>query len=74
MPFESITGAQSDLLAKINSMLPVDYQSAVDPNGKNNAVKVNMSTTQKIKIEDIGFNQRESIEAIATKLSSQPNS
>tara|TARA_B000000565_G_scaffold172964_1_gene130938 strand:- start:749 stop:1162 length:414 start_codon:yes stop_codon:yes gene_type:complete len=68
VPFESITGAQSDLLAKINSMLPVDYQSAVDPNGKNNAVKVNMSTTRKIKIGDIGFNQRESIEAIATKL------
>ena len=27
-----------------------------------------MSTTRKIKIGDIGFNQRESIEAIATKL------
>ena len=68
VPFENITEAQSELLAKINSLLPKDYKSAADPKGNNNAVKVNMSTTRKIKIGDIGFNQRESVEAIATKL------
>ena len=68
VPFENITEAQSELLAKINSLLPKDYKSAADPKGENNAVKVNMSTTRKIKIGDIGFNQRESVEAIATKL------
>ena len=68
VPFEGITGAQSELLAKINSLLPEDYQSPLQPDRTNNAVKVNMSTTRKIKIGDIGFNQRESVEAIATKL------
>ena len=68
VPFESVTGAQSDLLAKINPLLPEDYQSPLQPDRTNNAVKVNMSTTRKIKIEDIDFNQRESVEAIATKL------
>ena len=68
VPFENITEAQSELLAKINSLLPKDYKSAADPKGNNNAVKVNMSTTRKIKIGDIGFNQRESVKAIATKL------
>lgn len=68
VPFEGITGAQSELLAKINSLLPEDYQSALQPNGKNNAVRVNMSTTRKIKISDIGSDQRESVDAIATKL------
>ena len=68
MPFEGITGAQSDLLAKINPLFPEDYQSPLKSDRTNNAVKVNMSTTRKIKIEDIDFNQRESVEAIATKL------
>ena len=68
VPFEGITRAQSDLLAKINPLLPEDYQSPLQPDRTNNAVKVNMSTTRKIKIEDIDFNQRESVEAIATKL------
>jgi len=68
VPFEGITRAQSDLLAKINPLLPEDYQSPLQPDRTNNAVKVNMSTTRIIKIADIDFNQRESVEAIATKL------
>ena len=68
VPFEGITRAQSELLAKINSLLPEDYQSALQPDRKNNAVKINMSTTRKIKVNDIGSIQRESVDAIATKL------
>ena len=68
VPFESITGAQTELLAKINSLLPEDYQSAARPHAKNNAVKVNLSVTRKIKTSDIASDQRESVNAIATKL------
>ena len=68
VPFESITGAQSELLSKINSLLPEDYQSAQQPVRTNNAIMVNMSTTRKIKISDIGPDQRQAVEAIATTL------
>ena len=67
-PFESITTAQSDFLARVNQLLPGDYKSANQPKDNANDVKVNMSTTRKINITDIESDQRASVEAIATKL------
>ena len=67
-PFESITTAQSDFLARVNQLLPGDYKSANQPKDNANDVKVNMSTTRKTNITDIESGQRASVEAIATKL------
>ena len=68
VPFESITSAQSALVEKINSLLPKDYQSFMHSHEKVDDVKVNMSTTRKIKLCDIDPSQRQSIHALATKL------
>lgn len=67
-PFESITEAQSDLLTAIKRLLPDDYKSPEPQQRDIGNVKVNMSTTRKIKICDIEPSQRESICSIATKL------
>lgn len=67
-PFESITNAQNDLLTTINSFLPKDYQTPTQPHTIANDVKVNISTTRKIKICDIEPSQRHSVNALATKL------
>ena len=69
VPFESITSAQRELLAMFNSLDPkYSLGSTTQPQGDLKDVKVNISTTHKIKIDSINPDQRESVAAIATKL------
>ena len=73
-PFKSITEAQSDLLKKMNELLPKDFRSTSPTHKNSSEVKVNMSTTRRIKPTDIGAAERTSVNAIATKLLSGDDS
>jgi len=68
VPFESITGAQSDVLKAMNQLLPQDFKGAVPPNDNANAVMINMSGTRKVRLSDIGASERTSVLAMASKL------
>jgi len=68
VPFESVTGAQSDVLKAMNQRLPQDFRSAVQPIDNASPVMVNMSGSRKVRMSDIGLHERTSVLAIATKL------
>ena len=69
VPFESITDAQSELLAMFNSLQPkYCLGGTTQPQRDTNDIKANISTTHRVRIDSIKSDQRESVAAIATKL------